>query len=297
MHNALIIEGVFPSVINALHTQSDVGHHPHPQVIMAYLELTVRYARTSTNEALSIAVSLMVGTQGLRHKDPQVRSRSAYLFFRLTEALAVEGRAAMLLPCIGSFGDLILSSAATPQQANAGTMLSEQEELYVLEAVGLMTSAVHTPASPSDVGTAAAGGSLTTSTKQTQLLSDMVSHLRSQILTIASHPERAQYAHELGCLVAHKISSLGALAKGHSYKRAVGAYGSPQSSGCGGSAVQFFAPAVDDVAVVVNLFGPTEVCKPFYSENKFSILLHIYINCTNFVVFHTLASIPLIHYF
>lgn len=67
----MVNEGTFPAIIEAIHC-SDVGSHPHPLVLLAYYELTARYAKSCSLAVLQKVVANMVGVKGLRHSDVQV---------------------------------------------------------------------------------------------------------------------------------------------------------------------------------------------------------------------------------
>jgi hypothetical protein len=98
-HNALVKEGVFPALVCALHS-TDVAHHPHPQVLLAYYEAAVRYSRLPSVELGTVQhlVALLSGERGVTHGNAQVRSRAAYFLYRLCEQM--EGRASVLLPSL-----------------------------------------------------------------------------------------------------------------------------------------------------------------------------------------------------
>jgi len=85
-------------------------------------------------------------------------------------------------------------------EAGQAAILNEPSELYLLESVGLMTS--H----------ALQGSSVTAAP---QLLVDMVGMVVKQIGALLHHPQRDQYPKEVGDAVAHKVASLGSLARGH----------------------------------------------------------------------------------
>jgi hypothetical protein len=68
---------------------------------MAYYEIAARYTKLIPIDVICYVVSCLVSTQGLRHSDLQLRSRSAYLLLKITESLGPE--AGCLLQCVGSF--------------------------------------------------------------------------------------------------------------------------------------------------------------------------------------------------
>ena len=75
---------------------------------MAYYEVSARYARMTDTAGLGRVVGAIVGPSGMRSTDPQLRSRAAYLFLKITESLSLDGKASMLLPCVGTLGIFIL---------------------------------------------------------------------------------------------------------------------------------------------------------------------------------------------
>ena len=112
-------------------------------------------------------------------------------------------------------------------------MLTESAELHLLEAIGLITSSTYcywegdtkmkkdgTDSSPEAV--------LDYQNKQVEIqlqkrqrqqtLEEVIRLISGHIHSILSHPQLARYGEELGVCVAHKVSSLSSLAKGHSYK-------------------------------------------------------------------------------
>ena len=97
-------EGMFPALLTALY-QSDVGSHPHPQVILNYFKCAERYITPQTPEdGVTCVVQCMLGPSGLRNPSEHVRYHSAYLFRKVVKSL--EGRAAALLPVVGSFSGM-----------------------------------------------------------------------------------------------------------------------------------------------------------------------------------------------
>lgn len=127
--------------------------------------------------------------------------------------------------------------------------LSRQSELYLLEAVGLMTSSFEWNATSEKARSGADGlmresptaamlttysqsmsaGSVDASIPQSQvhLLSIMLDVLVSQLNMIAKHPDQLHCAAELADISSHKLASIAALCRGHSYKKC-GTISNPQ---------------------------------------------------------------------
>lgn len=97
--NTLVNEGTFPALIIAIH-KTDISSHPHPQVVLAYFEICVRYIKHADSLSVRQFVTAMVDRRGLRSSNKQVRCRTSYFLFKTAEAL--EGKASTLLSVVGS---------------------------------------------------------------------------------------------------------------------------------------------------------------------------------------------------
>eukprot|EP01041_Mallomonas_annulata_P000123 gene123-184_t len=211
-HLAGLSEHYLPALLSALH-KSDVGLHPHTEVLLAYFEICARYAPMNTPDDLRHVVSVMTGPSGLRNSVPQVRSRCAYFLLKLCESLS--NRAVVLLPAVGSFADILLYKAG-----DSGP-LSEQAEVHILEAVALMTAAVAPTADSTPDPVAAQVERDVISQRQKQLLLELTSTLLMQLTEILSHPQLMRYADQMAPAVAHKLSCLGSLARPFSHKSVI----------------------------------------------------------------------------
>lgn len=99
--SSYVTEGKFPAIVNALH-ETDIGRHPHAQVVLAYFEVAARYIKQCSTASVCKLVTTMLGESGLRHSsDTHLRTRTAYLLLKVVEGL--QGQAALLLPVVGSF--------------------------------------------------------------------------------------------------------------------------------------------------------------------------------------------------
>ena len=56
-------EGRFPALIRALHG-TDIAQHPHPQVLLSYLDLAVRYLPQTLDQAPAVAQTMVRRGQG-----------------------------------------------------------------------------------------------------------------------------------------------------------------------------------------------------------------------------------------
>lgn len=92
-------DGAFPALINAL-AGTDITSHPHPQVLLIFFDIAMRYTKLCLPSSIRSIVSGIVGPGGLHHHAAQVRTRAAYCFLRLTESM--EARAHALLPYLGT---------------------------------------------------------------------------------------------------------------------------------------------------------------------------------------------------
>ena len=109
-------------------------------------------------------------------------------------------------------------------------MLSEGAELHLLEAIGLITSSTYCYWEGGAVDSSDSNPDAVVRYKQKeaeaqsqkrqrqQTLEEVIRLLSGYIHSILSHPQLARYSEDLGARVAHKLSSLSSLAKGHSYK-------------------------------------------------------------------------------
>lgn len=110
-------------------------------------------------------------------------------------------------------------------------MLSDSSELHLLEAIGLITSSTYcswdgeAPSSSQDsedviqskLQQKEAEMQLQRRRRQ-QTLEEVIHLISGHIHSLLSHPQLQRYTDELASLVAHKVSCLSSLAKGHSYK-------------------------------------------------------------------------------
>lgn len=81
----ILSDGPFPELIRALHG-TDVAQHPHPQVLLWYYDLSVRYLPQAMDLAPQVAQT-MVGPHGLFHGELQVRCKAAQCLLRLVEQM------------------------------------------------------------------------------------------------------------------------------------------------------------------------------------------------------------------
>lgn len=66
-----------------------VSNYPHPAVTLCFFELVVRYEKFFLVEPQFVAPTLVafLDQGGMRHANPKVRSRVAYLFSRFVRAV------------------------------------------------------------------------------------------------------------------------------------------------------------------------------------------------------------------
>lgn len=112
-------------------------------------------------------------------------------------------------------------------------MLSEGAELHLLEAIGLITSSTYCYWEGGAIDSSDNSPEVLLRYEQKQAEAQLQKRQRQQTLeevirlisgyihSILSHPQLIRYSEELGACVAHKLSSLSSLAKGHSYKSRV----------------------------------------------------------------------------
>ena len=153
--------GAFVQVVRALH-QSGIAQHPHPEVMMLYLDISVRYAkilggkeagrerRDSSNnvdfnainanqqvlevsqelkEQMIMSVLDCVGA-GLGHGEKNIRSRTCYLLVRFVKAMG-DGLACLMDRAVGGIQGLLSANRV----ANY-TLISVDDGNYLFEAIG-----------------------------------------------------------------------------------------------------------------------------------------------------------------
>lgn len=104
--------GAFPALINAL-ASTDITSHPHPQVLLIYFDIAMRYTKLCLPSSIRSIVAGVTGQGGLHHRAVLVRSRAAYCFLKITESM--EARAHALLPYLGAIaGKCTHPSPSTP---------------------------------------------------------------------------------------------------------------------------------------------------------------------------------------
>jgi hypothetical protein len=84
-HAKLLAEGAFPALIRALH-DSDVSLHAHPQVVLVYFEISHRYIRYLSREAILRLCQALLGRQGVQSSNVQLRGRAAYFILKVAES-------------------------------------------------------------------------------------------------------------------------------------------------------------------------------------------------------------------
>jgi hypothetical protein len=93
-HSKLLSDGAFPALIRALH-DSDVSLHAHPQVVIVYFEISHRYIRYLSKEAIQRLCQTLLGRQGVLGSNVQLRGRAAYFLLKVAESQ--EGKNANVL--------------------------------------------------------------------------------------------------------------------------------------------------------------------------------------------------------
>lgn len=96
---AFASQGPFPALINAL-ASTDVASHSHPQVLLVYFDIAMRYTKLCLPSSIHSITAGLVSSSGMHHSDQKVRVRAAYCFLRITESL--DNRAYMLLPYVAA---------------------------------------------------------------------------------------------------------------------------------------------------------------------------------------------------
>mmetsp|Transcript_17919 Transcript_17919/g.29970 ORF Transcript_17919/g.29970 Transcript_17919/m.29970 type:complete len:1075 (-) Transcript_17919:108-3332(-) len=234
---------LFPNLVAAIHS-SEVYRHQHPLVLMIYYDMTQRYATLVPLDMVQNVVASLVSTQGLRSSDAQLRSRSAYFLRKIVETLRNDA-GCLLASTVGSFSDLILTNTSTDDAP-----LTEQAEMHLLEAVGLMTSAPSAHGKPSQ--------------EQLSLLKNMLDILIAQLVEVTQLTEfDPEFIAEIA---GRKLSSIAALSKGHSCPK--------NSAAPSDGSAELFYNATLSIVPMLHAFSPF---KP--ARSKAIMCLHRIIQC------------------
>eukprot|EP01034_Spumella_vulgaris_P022267 gene22267-28381_t len=111
MNSKLVTEGTFPSLVRAIHG-TDIAQHAHPQVLLSYFEISLRYVRLVDAATVGAVVSSLVGPHGLRCRGSDlIRNRSAYFVVKMAESM--EGKSSQLLGALATplSGPILLLTA------------------------------------------------------------------------------------------------------------------------------------------------------------------------------------------
>ena len=212
--------------------QSDISQHFHVQVLLAYFEICARYSKLVKEDSIICKVADdLLGNQGLRHKNTQVRYRAAYLFLRFVEGL--DNKAAVLMSLIQYILDLLLKNISYNSSLNLDSeFLNEQSELYLFEALGLITSSSISSNNPE---------SLQLKLTQENFIEKVISHIILEIKSISSNISHFQQESEFSNYLSHKINSIASIAKGHNHKNRK-------------EIIASFKPAAEEIANLINIF-------------------------------------------
>lgn len=125
----------FSEMLVAL-VSSDVWRYPHRAVVLTAFETAVNYARYLPNDAAVISnfLGAFFGTSGMRSSDLTVRSRAAYMFFRLCRA-----QKNLLLPYLPQI--LAASQDQLVVKLEADNVLPYDSQLFFFNGIGLLLSA------------------------------------------------------------------------------------------------------------------------------------------------------------
>ena len=133
-----------------------------------------------------------------------------------------------------SLSDVILSApdlSVNQQSPSFNSVLTESAELHLLEAIGLITSSTYcywvgdgSDDKLNDEAAILAKCQLKEAEAQVQkrqrqqTLEEVARLISGHIHSLLAHPQLSSYTDQIAALVAHKISCLSSLAKGHNYK-------------------------------------------------------------------------------
>lgn len=118
---------------------SDVSLHPCPAVKLQFFETVVRYDKFFNSEPQHIGTVLtaFLDKRGLNNDSCKVRSRCAYLFSRLVKSLRshLQNYTKLVLHMMK---ELLIFSVPTPNNGMQQSILSEDDQLFVYEACGIL---------------------------------------------------------------------------------------------------------------------------------------------------------------
>lgn len=95
-------EGTFPPLIAAIHS-TDVAHHAHPQVLLSYFEISLRYVKlVDVNTLLGVVQSMVTVLRrpAANAEGVMIRNKCAYFIAKIAEAM--EGKSSQLLASVGN---------------------------------------------------------------------------------------------------------------------------------------------------------------------------------------------------
>ncbi|CAM9258508.1 unnamed protein product [Laminaria digitata] len=128
----LLRSGAFPQMVLALH-DSDVAQHKHPQVLMLYFQLTVRYSKMLADGPPHLVpkiLEVICGPQGLSNPDVTLRTRSCYFLTKLVKAMK-DG----VVPYIDA---IVPGVQALLGSRGSGLDLSDEAKLNLYETIGYL---------------------------------------------------------------------------------------------------------------------------------------------------------------
>ncbi|CAM9754219.1 unnamed protein product, partial [Ectocarpus sp. 13 AM-2016] len=136
----LLRSGAFPQMVLALH-DSDVARHKHPQVVMLYFQLTVRYSKMLADgppHLIPKVLEAICGPQGLSNADVTLRTRSCYFLTKLVKAMK-EGVVPYVDVIVPGVQALLDSPQGNPMD------LSDEAKLNLYETIGFLVGMPNVP--------------------------------------------------------------------------------------------------------------------------------------------------------
>ncbi|KAG5178377.1 armadillo-type protein [Tribonema minus] len=137
---ALLHEGAFPQMVAALH-RSDIARHPHPQVLILYFDIAVRYVKVLRGggaELTPLVLEALCSERGLSNASRLVRARAAYNLSRLVKALAGD-----MVPYVEA---VVPAVAALLRSGASQGLLSDESVLNLYETLGCLVGMPAVPA-------------------------------------------------------------------------------------------------------------------------------------------------------
>lgn len=125
----------FRDMVTALH-RSDISSHPHPEVMLLYYDISVRYSGILKElpELLTLLLGSISGNRGLQNPYLRMRCRCCYLLLRLIKTVGPK----YMRPHVEAIVDGIQQLLFPPPTQSAVLNIPPDDALYLFEATGIL---------------------------------------------------------------------------------------------------------------------------------------------------------------